>query len=153
MNGNHLSAEELQQYVLDRGACTTESILHVGACPDCQADIAAYSVLMGSLRQQPKPAFDFDVAAAVMERLERQPGRKALPFGNKTRPFGYMMAALILLMTGIPAWLFRKSAYFVFTEIQAVFLYPILVAAGLIMLLRILHLYKKYQQIFNIINK
>jgi anti-sigma factor RsiW len=146
MNGNHLSAEELQLYVLDRGACTTENILHVGACPDCQADIAAYSVLMGSLRQQPKPAFDFDVAAAVMERLEREPASKA-------RPFGYMMAALILLMTGIPAWLFRKSAYFVFTEIQAVFLYPILVAAVMIMLLRILHLYKKYQHIFNIINK
>lgn len=146
MNGNHLSAEELQQYVLDRAACTAGSILHVGACPDCQAEIAAYSVLIGSLRQQPKPAFDFDVAAAVMERLEREPGMKA-------QPFGYMMAALILLMTGIPAWLFRRSAYFVFSDIQTVFLYPILAATGMILLWRILHLYKKYQNFFNIINK
>ena len=72
----HLSAEELQQYALNRAECPAESILHVGTCPDCQADVAAYVLLMEGLGQQPKPAFDFDVAAAVMERLEMEQGVK-----------------------------------------------------------------------------
>jgi hypothetical protein len=133
--------------------------MHVGACPDCQANVAAYALLMEGLGQQPKPAFDFDVAAAVMERLEAEPGM-AVPLEpgmavrrKADRPYRYVMAALILLMTGIPAWLFRRSAYFVFTDIQAVFLYPILAATGMILAWRILHLYKKYQNVFNIINK
>jgi hypothetical protein len=167
MSGMHLSAEELQQYVLNRAECPAESILHVGTCPDCHADVAAYVLLMEGLGQQPKPAFDFDVAAAVMERLEAEPGM-TLPLEpgmtvplepgmavrrKADRPYRYVMAALILLMTGIPAWLFRRSAYFVFTDIQAVFLYPILAATGMILAWRILHLYKKYQNVFNIINK
>jgi len=157
----HLSAEELQQYVLNRAACTAERILHVGACPDCQADVAAYTLLMDGLRQQPKPAFDFDIAAVLVEKLEMEQGMKlrleteqgtaARPKAD--RPYRYVMAALILVMTGIPAWLFRRSAYFVFTDTQAVFLYPILTAAGTILVWRILHLYKKYQNVFNIINK
>jgi len=159
MSGMHLSTEELQQYVLNRAECPAESILHVGTCPDCQADVAAYVLLMEGLGQQPKPAFDFDVAAAVMERLEAEPGM-TLPLEpgmavrrKADRPYRYVMAALILLMTGIPAWLFRRSAYFVFTDIQAVFLYPILAATGIILVWRILQLYKKYQNVFNIINK
>jgi hypothetical protein len=161
MNGMHLSTEELQQYVLNRAASPADCIMHIGTCPDCQADVAAYTWLMEGLRQQTKPAFDFDVAAVLVEKLEMEQGMKlrleteqgtaAQPKAD--RPYRYVMAALILVMTGIPAWLFRRSAYFVFTDIQAVFLYPILAATGTILVWRILHLYKKYQNVFNIINK
>jgi anti-sigma factor RsiW len=161
MSGMHLSAEELQQYALNKAACTAESMVHLEACPDCQADVAAYTLLMEGLRQQPKPAFDFDVAAVLMERLATEQGMKTLlkpepgtmERRKADRLYHYGMAALILVMTVIPAWLFRRSAYFVFTDIQAVFLYPILAAAGMILLWKILELYKKYQNVFNIINK
>jgi hypothetical protein len=159
MSGRHLSAEELQQYVLNRAACPAESILHVGACPVCQADVAAYALLMEGLGQQPRPAFDFDIAAAVMERLEAEPGIKATPEAEMAvrsradRPYRYVMAIVIAAVTGIPAWLFWRSAYYVFTDVSAVFLYSILTMASAILLLRVLHIYKKYQHIINIINK
>ena len=145
MNGAHLSEEELQQYILDRPACTPEDITHLDGCPDCQARVAAYGLLMEGLRQQPAPVFGFDVPAVVMRRLAESPGADPFP--------RLATAALILLVTAVPAWLFRKSAYYVFTDISAVFLYLILAAAGVFVGLRVLQLMKRYQQIINSINK
>jgi anti-sigma factor RsiW len=147
MSGAHLSEEELQQYILDRPACTPEDIAHLDGCPDCQAQVAAYGLLMEGLSQQPAPVFGFDVSAIVMGQLAESAERRV------ERPSWWATAALILLVTAVPAWLFRKSAYYVFTDISAVFLYLILAAAGVFVLLRVLHLIKRYQQIINIINK
>lgn len=147
MSGAHLSAEGLQQYALDRSGCTPEDIAHLDGCQDCQAQVAAYTLLMEELSRQPAPVFGFDVSAVVMGRIERQAERRA---ERRTR---LAMAALILLATGVPAWLFRKSAYYVFTDFPAIFLYLILAAAGVFLLLRILHIMKRYQHIINIINK
>jgi hypothetical protein len=160
MSGAHLSAEELQKCILDRPACKEEDIAHLDGCPDCQAQVAAYALLMEGLQQQPPPVFGFDVSAMVMRRLAESPvvdrraeraGRRIDRRADRLTRLG--MAALILLVTAVPAWLFRKSAYYVFTDFPAVFLYLILAAAGVFMLLRILHLMKRYQHIINTINK
>jgi hypothetical protein len=154
MSGAHLSAEELQQYILDRAACTREDIAHLDGCPDCQAQVAAYGLLMEGLRQQPVPVFSFDVSAMMMQRLAESPEAGRRPAERRVeRPTWLATAALILVVTAVPAWLFRKSAYYVFTDISAVFLYLILAAAGVFVLLSVLHLIKRYQQIINIINK
>jgi hypothetical protein len=161
MSGAHLSAEELQQYILDRPACPPEDIAHLDGCPDCQTQVAAYGLLMEGLGQQPAPVFGFDVSAMVMGRLaesavaERE-GERSVDRGAERRAdrrARLAMAAVILLATAVPAWLFRKSAYYVFTDFPAIFLYLILAAAGVFLLLRILHLMKRYQHIINIINK
>jgi anti-sigma factor RsiW len=169
MSGAHLSAEELQQYVLDRAACTEENNAHLDGCPDCQAQMAAYALLMEGLRQQPAPVFGFDVSAMVMRQLAESPvvdrraegrtdlrverGAEQRADRQANRRTGWGMAALILVVAGVPAWLFRRSAYYVFTDISAVFLYLILGAAVVFMLLRVLLLIKRYQQIINSINK
>jgi len=153
MSGAHLSAEELQQYILDRPACTEEDIAHLDGCPDCQAQVAAYAMLMEGLQQQPPPVFGFDVSAMVMRRLAESPVAGQVAERRADRRTRLATAALILLVTAVPAWLFRKSAYYVFTDFPAVFLYLILAAAGVFVLLSILQLMKRYQQIINIINK
>jgi hypothetical protein len=162
MSGAHLSAEELQQYILDKPECTPESIAHADSCLDCQAQVAAYTLLMKELSLQPPPTFGFDVSAMVLGQLavescdvrgevERGGERKTERRFNRRTSWG--IAALILVVTGVPSWLFRRSAYYVFTDISAVFLYLILGAAVVFMLLRVLLLIKRYQQIINSINK
>jgi hypothetical protein len=157
MSRAHLSAEELQQYVLDRPGCTPEDIAHVDSCPDCQAQVAAYTLLMKELGQQPAPVFGFDVSELVLPQLVGTPvagrGVERATERRVNRRAGWGMAALILVVAGVPAWLFRRSAYYVFTDISAVFLYLILAAAVVFMLLRVLLLIKRYQQIINSINK
>ena len=149
MNGAHLSEEELQQYILDRPACTPEDIAHLDGCPDCQAQAAAYSQLMEGLRQQSAPVFGFDVSAMVLSQLA--PERKTERRVNRRTHWG--MAALILVITGVPAWLFRKSAYFVFTDMPALFYWAVLCTAAVVVGLFILRLHKKYQDVINLINK
>jgi anti-sigma factor RsiW len=146
MSGTHPSEETLQQYVLDRSACTRDDIAHIGVCPDCQAAVAAYGLLTDALAGQPVPAFAFDLVAAVMERVEaaRTPDRKSSTAG---------IWVLIALVIGVPAWLFRRSAYFVFTDMSAGFYWVLLAAAGVVVALFLLRLHKKYQDVINIINK
>ena len=161
MSRAHLSAEELQQYILDKPECSPEDIAHVDSCADCQAQVAAYTLLMKELGQQPTPVFGFDVSSMVLPQLagtratERRTERTTERATERkvNRRTGWGMAALILVVAGVPAWLFRRSAYYVFTDISAVFLYLILAAAGVFMLLRVLHLVKRYHQIIHSINK
>ena len=144
MSGIHPSDEGLQQYVLDPAACAPGEIDHIAGCPECQEAAAAYRVLSDALKEQPAPTFNFDLAAAVIANLQT-PQRK--------RQGGPMLtAALIAGSIIVPAWLFRRSAYFVFTDMSAAFYWVLLAAAGIVFGFFLLRLYKKYQDVINLIN-
>jgi hypothetical protein len=134
MKTAHPSDAELQQYAEDRVPCPEEVVMHVEACPDCRASVMAYAMLFEGLNQQPAVTFDFDVTALVMEKLPRE------------RDYRYVIAATIFFVIAIPAYLFRKNAFYVFTGISTLFLALILAAAGVIIIWRIMALYKLYQK-------
>jgi hypothetical protein len=146
MSGTHPSEETLQQYVLDRAACKPEEIEHIGVCPDCQAAIVAYGLLADMLKAEPAPAFPFNLAASVIAQLET-------PTGRKRNEGSLLTAALVALFIGIPAWLFRRSAYFVFTDMSAGFYWVLLAATGIVVAMFLFRLYKQYQQVINLLNK
>jgi anti-sigma factor RsiW len=147
MSGKHPSDEVLQEYVEGRSVCTPVEIDHIASCPDCQETIAAYRTLAGALKEQPAPVFDFDLAAVVIARLEPQPRVRIRQKGS------VLTAILIASAIIVPAWLFRRSAYFVFTDMSAAFYGILLAAAGIVLGLFLLRLYKKYQDVINLINK
>jgi hypothetical protein len=147
MSGIHPSDEVLQEYVEGRSACTPVEIDHIAGCLDCQGTIAAYRMLAGALKEQPAPAFNFDLASAVIARLE--PPRQV----RKRREGSVLTAVLIAGVIIVPAWLFRRSAYFVFTDMSAAFYWVLLAAAGVVTAFFLLRLYKKYQDVINLINK
>jgi len=134
MKTAHPSDTELQQYAEDRVHCPEEVIMHVEGCPDCRAGVMAYATLFEGLDRQPAVAFDFDVTALVMAKLPRE------------RNFRYVIAGIIFFVIAIPAYLFRKNAFYVFTGISTLVLALILAAAGVFMVLRIMALYKHYQK-------
>jgi len=134
MKTDHPSDAELQQYAEDRVLCPGEVVMHVEGCPDCRASVMAYATLFEGLDQQPAMAFDFDVTASVMAKL---PGE---------RNFRWVIAVVIFFGVAIPAYLFRKNAFYVFTGISTLFLALILAAAGVFVVLRIMTLYKHYQK-------
>lgn len=161
MSGNHPSDETLQLYGLDRAACRPEEIEHIDFCPDCQATLLAYGILADALGNQPAPVFDFDLAAAVavkirdsraQERAEADERAMAATARERKRSAA-TMAIMIAAVIGVPAWLFRKSAYFVFTDMSAGFYWVLLGTAALVVGLFIIRLHKKYQDVINLINK
>src|ERR1700722_6788586 len=134
MKTAHPSDAELQQYAEDRVHCPEEVVMHVEGCPDCRASVTAYAMLFEGLDQKPAMAFDFDVTALGMAKL---PGE---------RNFRWVIAAVIFFGIAIPAYLFRKNAFYVFTGISTFFLALILAAAGVFVIWRIMALYKLYQK-------
>ena len=144
MSGTHPSDEALQQYVLAPAACAPGEIDHIAGCPECQEAAGVYRALSDALREQPAPTFNFDLAAAVIANLQTpQPKRQGGPM---------LTAALIAGSIIVPAWLFRRSAYFVFTDMSAAFYWVLLAAAGIVFGFFLLRLYKKYQDVINLIN-
>lgn len=154
MSERHPSDEVLQQYVLNPVACTPEEIGHIGSCRGCQDSVAAYQLLAQALKEQPAPAFDFDLAATVIGKLEAgsQFTQLQAPPRQKWQKGSVLTAVLIILAIVIPGWLFRRSAYFVFTDMSAVFNWIVFIVAGLVVGLFLLRLHKKYQDVINLIN-
>jgi hypothetical protein len=146
MSGTHPSDEALQQYVLDPSACAPGEIDHIASCPNCREAAAAYRILADTLKELPAPVFDFDLASAVIAQLEKPPERKR-------KESAVLTASLIALVAGVPAWLFRKTVYFVFTDMSAQFYWMLLATTTIVVGLFLLRLYKKYQDVVNLINK
>jgi hypothetical protein len=92
------------------------------------------------LANQPKPAFDFDIAAAVLPPQKPRQGPALSTIG---------IAALV----AIPLWLFRKSAYYVFTDMSLVFYGIVFASTAIVVSLFLLRVYKRYQQVFHLINE
>jgi hypothetical protein len=146
MSGTHPSDETLQQYTLNSASCTPGETDHIRSCPVCREAIAAYGMLAAALKEQPAPAFDFDLAASVIAQLEA-------PSEKKRKEGSLLTAVLIALVFGVPAWLFWKTAYFVFTDMSAEFYWMVLAAASIVVGLFLLRLFRKYQDVINFINK
>jgi hypothetical protein len=146
MSGTHPSDEALQQYVLDPSACAPGEIDHIAGCPACRETTAAYRVLADTLKELPAPVFDFDLASAVTARLETPPE-------SRRKESAVLTVSLIALVAGVPAWLFRKTVYFVFTDMSAQFYWMLLATTAIVVGLFLLRLYKKYQDVINLINK
>lgn len=147
MTTGHLSEMELQQCALDKSGCTKEVREHMEACESCQAEAEAYQLLFSGIKEQPKPVFDFDVSGLVLAQM---PGAK-----TRVSRFGFpafFLAVLVCSTIGIPLYLFRKNIWNMFSEISSLFMYTIVVAAIVIVVFRIIGMYKKYQRQMKALN-
>lgn len=165
MSGKHLNEDMLQQYVLEPAACPPEAIAHLAVCPQCRIEAAAYLQLGKALRDQPAPEFAFDLAAAVMEQLGARPGAAMEMARRGSQPGAAVrvreprqgprltVPAVIAIVAALPAWLFRKTAYLVFSDMSGAAAWVILALAGVAVLFSCYKYYRRYQQVLQLINK
>ncbi|HVS97136.1 MAG TPA: hypothetical protein VHE54_11660 [Puia sp.] len=164
MSGVHLNEETLQQYTLDPAACPPEAVAHLSECVECRIQAGVYAGLGKALRDQPAPEFSFDLATAVMARLN-PPGTAAVmggleiappeaaPVGKRGKLSRLVVPLVIVFVAAIPAWLFRKTAVLVFSEMAGPAAWIIPVCAGVAVLFRCYKYYRRYQEILQLINK
>lgn len=67
LNG-HLSDKQIQELALNL-TTATDVITHAADCPDCKTRVENYWLLIKTIEQEPAPAFDFDLAAAVVTQI------------------------------------------------------------------------------------
>lgn len=70
MNGEHLTDQEAQEFAMADNNSDSTAALHINICAECMAKVHSYQVLFTELKQQPVPAFDFDLEQLVMQQLQ-----------------------------------------------------------------------------------
>jgi hypothetical protein len=74
MSNIHLDENTIQQYAITGVLDGEEQTQHFLHCNHCREKAAAYTQLLAGIKDQPAPAFDFDLAALVMQKI---PAKKA----------------------------------------------------------------------------
>lgn len=132
----HLSEEELQMVAGGQEVADAATTQHIESCALCQEQLKVYKLIVSAINEQPKAAFNFDLAGAVLKQLQPAPAKKTFSL----RPF--IIAAFI----AISLYLFRKNFLLLTTGIPAAFLLLSLGACILIIGFSIFKLYHTYQR-------
>ena len=135
----HLQEEELQLYAMGQKDADAFIETHLATCEHCRNQVAAYKAVLAGISHQPEAVFDFDIAAVVMTGIE------PVKTKNKTGVAASLVpAALIICLTAIPLYIFRKNFFTIVTGLSAVFIYISLIACITIIFFMATRMYNKY---------
>lgn len=143
----HLTDEEVQLYAIDKKQRTIHVSEHVNLCKECKAKVDIYLVLINGIRQQPQPAFDFDLAATVLKQL---PARSPGIANDKllTWIFIFICAGLI----GTVFYFFRGFLDNMFKGIASISIYLIVISAITVIAMLFVEMYRKYKKEMNVLD-
>jgi hypothetical protein len=141
MKLQHPSEELIQQYALGENLEDKIAADHLAACEQCSIAAANYRLLFAAVKQEPEPAFDFNVTELVLHKLP-------LPAANiaKNKAPGNMMMLIAVFFVIVPLYFFRKFFINVAGGVSSASLLIISVAAIMIVVYRSMDMYKKYQK-------
>jgi hypothetical protein len=147
MNNIHPSEKEIQQYALDKSDCSPAVVEHIEFCADCHSSLETYRLLFFEIKKQEQPSFDFDLQGLVLSQL---------PESNSRLSADNIIAGFLVIFTccciGIPVYLFHKVILNMFMDIPPFFIYAIVVSTTGILIIKILLMYKKYQNQMRFLN-
>jgi len=136
MISQHLSEEKLQMVAGSQQVADAATTQHIESCAICQEQLEVYKLIVSAIHEQPKAAFNFDLAGAVLQQLQATPAKKTFSL----RPF------IIAVFIAIPLYLFRKNFLLLTTGIPAAFLLLSVVAGIVIIVINIFKLYHTYKR-------
>ena len=147
MTNSHPKEKEIQEYVIDRASCPADLIRHIESCAACQEEVNGYHLLFSELKQEPASRFDFDLTALVIPQLPSpKPGMSTDRF-----IFGFLVVFACLCI-GVPVYVFWQNILYMFSDIPVYFIYAIIGSSAVILVIKILGLFKKYQGQMRILN-
>ena len=134
----HLTDDEVQLYAVDKPNCEKRIAEHIQLCEECRSKAKVYQLLIIGIRQQPQPAFNFNLSELVVQQL---------PLSKEKRSDGLLL--WILLFIGIGSmgailYYFEISFVYLFRGIAAIFIYLIIITALTVITGLFIAMYKKY---------
>jgi len=136
----HLTDDEVQQYAVNKSSCEKRMAEHIHLCEECRTKVEVYQLLITGIKQQPQPAFDFDLSKMVLQQL---PSTKTTIANDKALVliFGFMGIAFL----GGAIYIFQR--YFdLFEGMKTIFIYLIVITAITVLIYLLIDMYKKYQK-------
>jgi len=136
MISQHLSEEKLNMIAGGQQVADAAMKQHIESCAFCQQQLEIYKLIVSTISEQPKDAFNFDLAGAVLHQVQPTPAKKTFSL----RPF--IIAAFI----AIPLYLFRNNFLLLTNGISTAFLLLSVVASIVIVVINIFKLYHNHQR-------
>ena len=135
----HLTDDEVQQYVVDKQHCEMKIVEHIHFCEVCRAKVEVYQLMIKEIKQQPQPAFDFDLAKMVMQQL---PQAKKKVSNDKLLIWLFVSIGIIFIAGAL---YFFQSYFELFEGLKTIFIYLIGITAVTVLVYLFIDMYKKYR--------
>jgi hypothetical protein len=139
----HITDNEVQQFVVDKQHCEIQIVGHIHTCDECKMKIEVYRSLITAIKQQPEPAFDFDLSALVLQQLP-SPKQKA-----KIENDNLLVCVIIFIgtgFTGAALYSFRSYFKYFYDGIETILGVLIVVSAITVLTGLYIDMYKKYRK-------
>lgn len=137
----HLTETEIQLYVAERQAISEERKAHVEICTKCQAKAKNYALLFQSIYDAPKPAFDFDLSALVMEQLPQN--QSEFLFEKRTK---YVVLGIAGIVSLILLYFITPYLWAIFAITSPLVICTIILSTAGISMFLFTGMYHNYQQ-------
>jgi len=149
MIDNHLTDGDIQQYVLNKAGCAMDIITHMHDCEYCKTKAETYRLIFSEIKQQPKPAFDFDLSAAVMKQISIEKSKFSL---NSLPGFVIILSALAAI--GVPSYLYKAKIIYFFktyilgitSGISSIVIFLVVITFLIFLVFQCVEMYGRYRQ-------
>ena len=135
----HLTDDEVQQYAVNKSNCEKRIVEHIHLCEECRSKVEVYQLLINGIKQQPQPAFNFDLSKMVLQQLP-SPKTSIANDNALIWIFGFMAMAFLG-----GAIYFFQSYFDLFESMRTIFIYLIVITAVTILAYLFIDMYKKYK--------
>ena len=134
----HLTDDEVQQYAVDKPNCERRIAEHIHLCEECRSKVEVYQLLITGIRQQPQPAFSFNLSELVVQELPSPKER------TSDRLLLWVLLFIGIGFMGAALYYFEVSFVYLFRGIAAIFIYLIIITALTVITGLFIAMYKKY---------
>ena len=117
-----------------------EILKHVRLCEGCKTKVEVYRLLVTGIKQQPQPAFDFDLSATVLQQLP------LLKEKTSDRTLLWALIFIGVVFVGLIGYYFQHSFAYLFEGISAIFIYLIVISVVTVLAGLFIDMYKKYNK-------
>jgi hypothetical protein len=135
----HITDDEVQQYVVDKQHCEMKIVEHIHICEVCRAKVEVYQLMIKEIKQQPQPAFDFDLAKMVMQQLPQAKKKISID-----KLLVWLFVSIGIIFIG-GALYFFQSYFELFEGLKTIFIYLIAITAVTVLVYLFIDMYKKYR--------
>jgi len=134
----HLTDDEVQQYAVDKSYCEKRIDAHLHLCEQCRSKVEVYQLLITGIKQQPQPAFNFDLSELVVQQLP-SPKEK-----TSDRFLLWVLLFTAIGFIGTVLYYFEGLFVYLFNGIAAIFIYLMIITALTVFTGLFIDMYKKY---------
>jgi hypothetical protein len=140
MINKHLNDDEIQQYVLQKADCDVDILNHIKSCETCKIKAEQYNLLFERIKQQEKPAFDFNIADLVIPQLPKS--RYKI---SSDKLFFYLIIFTCVFFLCIIFYFFSDSLLSLFKGITPILVALIITTVICLFVILCIDMYRKYK--------